>query len=185
MLRPAASIALLLLLALPVLSTIGSFVAARYEIHQKVAQELQSGISAKEKVRLKIPKEVEQAKDGSFRRIHSREFRYEGKMYDVISFEDKGDETWYWAWYDHEETLLLARFENINRQLFGAGSPDGNQILSLRIFFPVFTPTQVLKLHERPVDFLALGKIPFEDFGFDDAELSRYPKPPSMFMRLS
>jgi hypothetical protein len=41
---------------------------------------------------------------------HGKEFEYRNEMYDVVSTETHGDTTYYWCWWDYEETAL-------NRQL--------------------------------------------------------------------
>lgn len=37
---------------------------------------------------------------------HSKEFEYKGEMYDIAETEVHGDTTFYWCWWDHEETAL-------------------------------------------------------------------------------
>ncbi|MEX0813923.1 MAG: hypothetical protein WD048_17015 [Chitinophagales bacterium] len=37
---------------------------------------------------------------------HSREFEYNGQMYDIVERENRGDSLFYWCWWDHEETKL-------------------------------------------------------------------------------
>lgn len=37
---------------------------------------------------------------------HSKEFEYKDEMYDIVSKEYIGDTTFYWCWWDNEETLL-------------------------------------------------------------------------------
>jgi hypothetical protein len=37
---------------------------------------------------------------------HSREFEYNGQMYDVVEKSEYGDTTYYYCWWDHEETKL-------------------------------------------------------------------------------
>jgi len=43
---------------------------------------------------------------------HSKEFEYKGEMYDIVETVVKGDSTFYWCWWDYEETKL-------NKQLDG------------------------------------------------------------------
>lgn len=37
---------------------------------------------------------------------HSKEFEYQGQMYDVVRSEVKNDCIYYWCWWDHKETSL-------------------------------------------------------------------------------
>ena len=41
---------------------------------------------------------------------HSREFEFEGEMFDIVETEIFGDSVFYWCWHDKEET-------GINRQI--------------------------------------------------------------------
>lgn len=43
---------------------------------------------------------------------HSKEFEYNGEMYDVVEMEEKSGTITYWCWWDHKETSL-------NKQLNG------------------------------------------------------------------
>ncbi|GAA5032817.1 hypothetical protein GCM10011506_23060 [Marivirga lumbricoides] len=37
---------------------------------------------------------------------HAKEFEYQNEMYDVVEQQTIGDTTYYWCWWDHEETAL-------------------------------------------------------------------------------
>jgi hypothetical protein len=44
---------------------------------------------------------------------HSKEFEYQNEMYDVVSTETHGDTTYYWCWWDYEETDLNRQLVNL------------------------------------------------------------------------
>ena len=49
---------------------------------------------------------TETEKQNLLRWKHDREFEYRGEMYDIVETEVRGDTTYYWCFWDHEETLL-------------------------------------------------------------------------------
>lgn len=59
---------------------------------------------------LVLLKFTEEEKTSRLRWKHSREFEFEGEMYDICDRETRGDTTFYWCFHDREETQL-------NRQL--------------------------------------------------------------------
>lgn len=44
---------------------------------------------------------------------HASEFEYNGQMYDVISFSEKGDTIVYWVWRDGKETFLKKQYNSL------------------------------------------------------------------------
>ena len=68
-----------------------------------------AGIPREELVLLKF---TEDQKVNDLRWEHSKEFEYKGEMYDIVETHFKGDTTYYWCWWDYEETQL-------NKQLDG------------------------------------------------------------------
>lgn len=66
-----------------------------------------AGINHDELVLLKFTSE-EQQKELKWN--HSKEFEFNGQMYDIVETTTKGDTTYYRCWWDHEET-------NLNKQL--------------------------------------------------------------------
>ncbi len=66
--------------------------------HKMVAE-----INEDELVLLKFTKQETQTK---LRWEHSKEFEYNGQMYDIVSKKVKGDSIFYRCWWDFEETAL-------------------------------------------------------------------------------
>jgi len=44
---------------------------------------------------------------------HAREFQYNGEFYDIVEKETHTDSVFYWCWWDHEETALNRKLENL------------------------------------------------------------------------
>lgn len=50
---------------------------------------------------------------------HSKEFEFEGEMYDVVEFEETADSIKYWCWWDYEETKLNKNLAEVVNNLLG------------------------------------------------------------------
>ena len=50
---------------------------------------------------------------------HSKEFEYNGEMYDVVDKEITCDSVFYWCWRDNEETKLNKQLESIVKHASG------------------------------------------------------------------
>lgn len=44
---------------------------------------------------------------------HSKEFKFEGRMYDVVRQEEHGDTTYYWCWEDHKESEIYRQMDRL------------------------------------------------------------------------
>ena len=84
------------------------FTALRYTVRQEIKALLKQGVPEGELHVLIIPKSVEFDPNSSFQRIHEGEFRYEGKMYDIVRRELRGDTTVYYCVNDVQEEKLFA-----------------------------------------------------------------------------
>ncbi len=67
-------------------------------------------------VLLKFTKEESETK---LRWEHSREFEYAGQMYDVVEAAEQGDTTYYYCWWDHEETKLNLQLSGLVAHAMG------------------------------------------------------------------
>ena len=50
---------------------------------------------------------------------HSKEFEYQGKMYDIVEVNTKDDTIFYWCWPDHKETKLNKQLNKLIAQALG------------------------------------------------------------------
>lgn len=111
MTRSLASISLLCFLLLQSAGSLVVFKLQQFRIRHEIKQQIKAGVPEEEFVLLKIPRTLEQNPNATFQRIHSREFRYEGKMYDIARSEAHGDTTWYYCIADVKETQLFANLD--------------------------------------------------------------------------
>ncbi len=91
----------------------------RYEMKQRIKH----GIAEEDRLVLKITPEIE-ANPEIFIRIHSREFRYLGEMYDVLKTENSGDTTFYTCIHDVKESGL---FKNLDALVYQHLNDDTHQ----------------------------------------------------------
>lgn len=81
-------------------------------VRHEMKQRIKAGVPEEDLVVLKITKQEEQNPD-IFERIHSREFRYRGEMYDIMRVKKSADTTWYTCIHDVKESKLFENLENI------------------------------------------------------------------------
>lgn len=89
-----------------------TYIILRYQkklVKREVKRKIIAGIDKSELVLLKF---TDEEKQSQLKWKHSKEFQYKGEMYDIVEKEIRGDTTYYWCWWDHEETKL-------NKQLMG------------------------------------------------------------------
>jgi hypothetical protein len=125
------AILLLLVLQIPIGGTYLVFKHRQFNIRKEIKRQIKWGASEDDLVLLKIPRELEEKPNKQFKRIHSREFRFEGEMYDIVRQEARGDTTWYWCIWDEEETALFAGLDEALNRALGADPVNreaGNQL---------------------------------------------------------
>jgi hypothetical protein len=69
-----------------------------------------AGIDKNELVLLKF---TEEEKQNKLQWKHSKEFECKGEMYDIVESRVVGDTTFYWVWWDHEETKLSKQLKEL------------------------------------------------------------------------
>lgn len=79
-------------------------------IRHEIKQQIKAGVPEDEIVLLKLSRTIQDNWD-EFQWIHDHEFRYQGKMYDIVRQEDHGETTWFYCIRDEKETLLFARLD--------------------------------------------------------------------------
>lgn len=84
-----------------------------YKIKKEIKTRIKAGVPEEELVLLKIPKLLEENPNKDFTRIHEKEFRYKGEMYDIVNQEDKVDTTYYYCIHDVKESNLFANLESM------------------------------------------------------------------------
>jgi len=119
---------IILLIALQTSGRLLVFKLQQYHIRAQVKQQIKAGVPEDELVLLKIPAALEQGHNRVFQRIHAREFRYHGQMYDIVRQQSRGDTTWYYCVSDEQETLLFARLDELVQQNMTGTQPHNSQI---------------------------------------------------------
>lgn len=110
--RILLAISLLLLLLFQTASYLLVFKIQQYQIRKEIKQQIKAGVPEEALVLLKIPLSLEtSAHNEHFQRIHDREFRYRGEMYDIVRQEQHGDTTWYYCLWDEKESELFAQLD--------------------------------------------------------------------------
>ncbi|MBL7978177.1 MAG: hypothetical protein JNN12_07530 [Bacteroidetes Order II. Incertae sedis bacterium] len=115
--------------------------------HQKsiIRQEVQTlrihGIQEKELVLLKFTS-LEQKR--ILRWEHEREFEYRGNMYDIIKTSVEGDTTYYWCWWDEEETEINNKLNSLALYISKEKQTDQQTVVQIyhylkTLYFPEST----------------------------------------------
>lgn len=97
------ALSLLCCLFLPATITYLGLTYQKKQIKREVKHKI---IAQIDKTELTLLKFTEQQKQTDLRWEHSKEFEYQGEMYDIVTTEYHQDTTYYWCWPDHEETKL-------------------------------------------------------------------------------
>lgn len=108
------------------------FEIQKYEIRQEIKHQIKAGVPDTELVLLKI---VEGKFHPTFQRVEEHEFRYDGKMYDVVRQESHGDTTWYYCLADEKETQLFANLEELVKHGMSQNSERQQRIIRLLNLF--------------------------------------------------
>jgi len=113
-----SGILLIFALMLPFVGTFWMHKIQKKQIKRTIKRKIIAGIDKDELVLLKF---TEKEKETQLRWEHSKEFEYQGEMYDITASQTVGDTTYFWCWWDFEETKL-------NKQLghLVAGFLDNN-----------------------------------------------------------
>jgi hypothetical protein len=66
---------------------------------------------------------------------HSREFEFNGEMYDIVEEEMTGDTMHYWCWWDNEETRLNQQLDDLISKSSGTNKEQKQTQQRLSQFF--------------------------------------------------
>ncbi len=101
-------------------------------IKKEIKRKIIAGIAKEELVLLKF---TEQEKQEKLKWEHSKEFEFNGNMYDVVDNEIKGDTTIYWCWLDDEETKLNKQLSELVSRALGNNPKNKENQKRLNNFF--------------------------------------------------
>lgn len=80
------------------------------QVRQEMKMRIKQGVPEGELILLKITRSEEE-NSPAFQRIHEREFRYHGQMYDIVRQEQHSDTAWYYCVSDDQETVLFTHLD--------------------------------------------------------------------------
>lgn len=82
----------------------------KYQTKKEIKRQLIAGLDKSELVLLKCSIRDAETK---LRWEHSREFEYQGQMYDVVEKSFKKDSVYYWCWRDYAESELNRKLDRL------------------------------------------------------------------------
>ncbi len=113
----------LIILIAPALVTYCWIKYRQSEVRHEVKKMIIKGIDKDELVLLKFSKkDVEEQLEWE----HSKEFEYNEQMYDVVESKVIGDTTYYWCWWDNDETKLNKQLSDLAANAFN-NDPQKNE----------------------------------------------------------
>jgi hypothetical protein len=68
-----------------------------------------------------------------FKWKHSKEFEYQGKMYDIVKRKQTGDEITYLVWQDDEETAVNSKIKLVTNSIFDNSPVNQNNRLAFQL----------------------------------------------------
>ncbi|HBC05599.1 MAG TPA: hypothetical protein DC015_15730 [Aequorivita sp.] len=147
-------------------------------LKREIKWKMVAGIDQNELVLLKFSKEEAEKQ---LRWEHSKEFEYEGQMYDVVSKEIKGDTIYYRCWWDHEETALNKKLQELVAQTFDKDKDKQRTQKQLTNYFQSFFCSTLFEWQATvPEDLVEIYQtIVYED-NFSTIRLSP-PTPPPQY----
>ncbi len=98
---------------------VGTYTWIQYKktiVKQEAREIIDAGIDKSELVMLKFTKTEARTE---LRWEHDLEFEYNHRMYDIVETKTVGDTVYYWCWYDHMETMLNLKMEELAAQTVG------------------------------------------------------------------
>jgi len=166
------AIAFLLVLFAPV-ATMYLFHIEKAALKREIKWKMIAGIDQNELVLLKFSKEEAETK---LRWEHSKEFEYDGQMYDIVSKEIKGDSIYYRCWWDYEETALNRKLQQLVAQTFDKDKDKQRTQEYLNAYFQSFFCSELFEWQAKALE--GLSKIS-ENSVYSDNFTSMRISPPS------
>jgi hypothetical protein len=167
------SFCLFLSLIVPVLVAYTWLHYKKASVRKEVKWKMIEGIEKDQLVLLKFTTEESQT---ILNWKHSKEFEFNGEMYDIVSSEMMGDTILYWCWWDHAETRLNKQLDGLVSRVLG-GDPKTNE--NQNRVFSFYKSLFFRSLHEWKPDLAAIA-ISFSVALTDhiSSSFNQPPKPP-------
>lgn len=135
--KKGVSLFFLLTLIAPIFINFYLYNGSLNTVQEKVAEKIDEGIEKNELVFLSFTRQETETK---LRWEHSKEFEYNGQMYDIVETIEQKDSVFYWAWWDKEESKLKKEYREtiaslLNQQDENAiKAGDNNSKKSLTVY---------------------------------------------------
>ncbi len=161
---------LLFCFAAPVATTFAFLKYQKKQIKREVKWRLIEGIDQKELVLIKLTKKEQ---DRELEWEHSKEFEYQGEMYDIAETKTINDTTYYWCWWDYEETELNKKLNGLVQTAFGNNPTKQEKQNKLNSFFKsLYFSATIINTKNTATDLKIL--FVFSNFNYQ----SLYSSPP-------
>lgn len=148
--RRISAILLIISLILPAIATYSWLQHRKKAVRKEVKHKIIAGISKEELTFLAFSSQEITSK---LKWKHSKEFEFNGEMYDIVSSETKGDSTYYWCWWDYEETALNQQLKKMASQAMNSDPMATSKQQNLLVFIRnLYFETNTLDLNISSVD---------------------------------
>lgn len=166
--RKVAGISLLICLLSPIATTYLFFQFQKQQVKKEVKWQMIAGIDKDELVLLKFSKAQSLSE---LKWEHSKEFEYNGEMYDVVKKKIIGDSISYWCWWDHKETKLNKQLDTLLAKALD-NNPQRNEKQNQLVYFfkNLFYENHTYELQIAP-------KLDIRQFYYSEIFTSRYYSP--------
>ncbi len=141
------AISLLFVLFAPVITIYTYLQYEKSAIRREIKWKMIAGMNQEELVLLKFTKEEINTK---LRWEHSKEFEYNGQMYDIVSKEVIGDYIFYRVWWDHEETKLNKNLKKLVAVAFSQDEERNKAQMSLYVYLESFFFNDIFDWKAKP-----------------------------------
>ncbi|MBK9726698.1 MAG: hypothetical protein IPO86_01125 [Saprospiraceae bacterium] len=130
--RPFFGILLFFILVVPVVTTFVALHLQKKQVKREVKRKM---IAAIDKAELVLLKFTDREKQAQLKWEHEKEFEYKDEMFDIVESEFKGDTSYYWCWWDHEETKLNRQLNELVSSAMGDNPKNQENQIRLYDFF--------------------------------------------------
>lgn len=156
------SIFLIICLLIPFIGTYTRLQVEKYQVKRRIKWRLLQEMPRERLVLLKFTIQESQT---VLHWEHSKEFEYQGEMYDVLSFKKLGDSIFYRCWKDTEETQIKQKIRRLVAQALSQNPQNRENHNQLRLWMESLWYMQAFRWQESS----------FQDFIFE--HIFFYSKP--------
>lgn len=157
-----------------------TFIILEYQkkqVKREIKRKIIAGLDREELVLLKF---TEKEKNTQLKWKHAKEFEYQGEMYDIVETMVVGDTTYYWLWWDHEETKLNKQLKELVSLAMRSNPKNHNNQKQLIYFFKSLYFSEPNK--SEPFDFIDMNEeYPTDNKLFSSIYLYPQAPPPKRF----